>query len=342
MSIRNALEFYKQGNFRVFTSNGLLLSLILIVIFAIINLIPLNFNLNLIITEINVTLPGDLLWFLINVTFSIICALFTISIWWILGIKFAPKVGYHVVENNILRLLLIKNSQCYFEKLSESERKINATIIFNKLINLLIVWLSIVAFLIGVILPFLSFIFPASANTANSQVLLFLQSSIQSNGLIYLVKILLVMFIAPLLLTIVIPIPWMLIDSQLKGYLELPRINFFIGSLIQQKLASLFAIGGLISLILSNINLQFIISFIIFIFLFISLPAVLVTFLYNLFFQISHYQVFMQEIPVPYGNTQVIMEAKVNTSTIKPTNSENISSINPNNNLEDPKSSQEQ
>ena len=224
--------------------------------------------------------------------------------------------------------------------MSDSERKITAPIIFGKFLNLLIVWLSVVAFLIGVILPFLGIIFPANANTTYLRVIVFLQSNTQSNWLIYLLKIVLVLFIAALLLTIVIPIPWMLIDSQLKGYLAEQRVNFFVGSQLQQRLASLFAIGGLLSLVLTNFTLDFIIAFLVFTFLFVSLPAVIVTFLYNFFFQVSHYQVFMQEIPVPYGNTQVVMETKTNSLSSKPS-TENIPFSSSQQTLEEKKSSKQ-
>ena len=112
MSIKNTLEFYRQGNFRVFTTNGLIFSILLLILFVILNLLPINFNINLLITNITVSTPGNIFWFLINIGFSVLGAVFTVVIWWILGIKFAPKVGYHVVENSFLRLVLIKNGQC--------------------------------------------------------------------------------------------------------------------------------------------------------------------------------------------------------------------------------------
>ena len=297
--LKDAINVYKQANFQVFTRMGLIISLFIVLIFSAVHF--LSFNLA------GISVNGGIMNFLINFTLAFGSALFTSSLFWMIGKNYGPKIGYLLVTNKILKIVLTKGDSHYFEKLGESERKIIPGLALNKFINLLLSWLAVSAFLIG-----------GTIRLFNFPVTTFLTSN---DDLLYVfLRYIFVLIISPILLLIVIPIPWMLIDTQLKNYSSGSRLNNLVGRLVQQRVASLFAIGGVVSLFLISATLETLIALIVFIIIFVGLPASLVALFYNLLFQMEFYDEFIKTIPVPYGLTQVIMESK----TIKNHKEENL------------------
>ncbi|OLS16627.1 MAG: hypothetical protein HeimC3_52710 [Candidatus Heimdallarchaeota archaeon LC_3] len=287
--LRDAVIVYKQANFRVFTSLGLVVSLIIILIFSLIHFFGFEIG--------GVSVTGGLSNFLFNFTLAFGSALFTSSLFWMIGKNYGPKIGTLLVTNKILKIVFTKGDSHYFEKLGVSERKINPGMAINKFINLLLSWLAVSAFLIGSTIRL--FDFPVS------------EFLISNDNLLYIfLRYIFVLIISPVLLLIVIPIPWMLTDTQLKSYSSKLRLNNLVGRLVQQRVASLFAIGGVISLFLISPSIELLLALIGFIIIFVGLPASLVAFLYNLLFQMEFYDEFIKTIPVPYGLTQIIMESK--------------------------------
>ena len=318
LRLKESIEIYRKADLRVFTSPGLAISVGLILIFALLNLIPVNFPFFGLFT---VKIPGNLVWFLLTTVLAVIGAFFTMSIWYFLvvGTRLGPKLGALIVGNPILKALLLKGDQAYFEKLGESERKIGAPIVIGKLIALIIAWLSIVAFFISFFLQYLDILWlpPIDYVTAGSDLTSIRAQKLfdadLTNPAAYLVKVLIVLFLSPVVLSIVVPLPWMLIDSNLKSYASGPRINNFVGRIVGQRISSVFFFAGLVSVISivpATSLLPFLVSMIVFVLLFIALPASIVVFLYHILFNVQYYNVFVDLIPVPFGLTRVDMQAK--------------------------------
>ena len=111
-------------------------------------------------------------------------------------------------------------------------------------------------------------------------------------------------------MSITIPIPWMLIDTYLKSYNSRTKTNSFVGKAIQAKLSPLFAIGGLVTLIVQNISLDTIVLIAVFAVAILAFPTIIMVTLYNMLFQVKYYESFLRKIPVPFGTTSVQMEVK--------------------------------
>ena len=115
-------------------------------------------------------------------------------------------------------------------------------------------------------------------------------------------------------MTITIPIPWMLLDTRLKAYSSGAKINSFVGKVIQSRVNSLFAIGGIATLLIQNLSLNnfgsIILSAVFFVIGYLAFPTILMVTLYNMLFQVQYYESFLREIPVPFGTTRIDVETK--------------------------------
>ncbi|MHA1984184.1 MAG: hypothetical protein ACW967_07505 [Candidatus Hodarchaeales archaeon] len=302
--LKDSIEVYRHANIRVFTRAGLVSSIILIIFFSGIQFLEINIG--------SFKSNNDPFYVISYLLLAFLSALFTSSLFWMIGKNYGPKIGNLLVTNKILKIVLTKGDSHYFEKMGVSERKITPALSINKFINLLLTWLAVVAFLIGIFIPLIGGFpfFSGPGFTPGEYITDFFNANF-NNLAYYFIKIIFVLFVSPLLLLIVIPIPWMLIDTQLKSYSSGPRINHVVGRLVQQRLTSLFAIGGIVSLILVNQDFDFYFALIGFILFFIGLPVALVSFFYNLLFQLEYYDEFIKIIPVPLGITSVAMESKI-------------------------------
>ncbi|MHA1991744.1 MAG: hypothetical protein ACW981_12845 [Candidatus Hodarchaeales archaeon] len=304
--LKDSIEVYRHANIRVFTRAGLISSILLIIFFGGIQFIKINIG--------SFTSNNDPIYVISYLLIAFLSALFTSSLFWMIGRNYGPKIGNLLVTNKILKIVLTKGDSHYFEKMGVSERKITPALTINKFINLLLTWLAVVAFLIGIFIPLIGGLpFFSGSGTPEIYITDFLNANF-NNLAYYFIKIIFVLFLSPILLLIVIPIPWMLIDTQLKSYSSGPRINHMVGRLVQQRVASLFAIGGIVSLILVNQTFEFYFALIGFILFFIGFPVALVSFFYNLLFQLEYYDEFIKIIPVPLGITSVAMESKITDS----------------------------
>ena len=191
------------------------------------------------------------------------------------------------------------------KKVNEENLRITPINVISKFINLLLAWLAVTAFILGFLLPFFS------GSTSNAKLYSFFTSEIGSGNIInYILKIIIVFVLSPLLMSITIPIPWMLIDTYLKSYNSRTKTNSFVGKAIQAKLSPLFAIGGLVTLIVQNISLDTIVLIAVFAVAILAFPTIIMVTLYNMLFQVKYYESFLRKIPVPFGTTSVQMEVK--------------------------------
>ncbi len=294
----SVVDIYKRVTLSVFTTTGLLFSVALIIIFSPFYLynnkkwdIPTQWGA---VQIFHLDLIGLLL--------AVLVPILTMALWWVLGTKYAPKFGALLTEKKILNMVITKGDIHYFEKVEAETLRITPNSIISKFINLILAWIAVVAFLLGFLL---------SLFTGKSKIYTFFTVQWNSGMPIdYLLKIIIIFVLSPLLMSITIPIPWMLIDTKLKAYSSATKTNNFVGRAVQAKLSPLFAIGGLITLIMQNLSIDTIILIVIFVIAILALPSVLMVTLYNMLFQVKYYESFLREIPVPFGTTKVDMEVK--------------------------------
>ena len=311
-------DIYKNATLSVFTTFGLVFTILLTLLFFSFYLI--NFNLNLPTNLL--TKPVPIFHFdIIAIIVAILSSIITMAIWWILGTKYAPKVGALLTEHKLAHLLLTKGDIHYFEKVDRKTLRINVGTIIGKFINLLLSWFAVTAFLLGFLLTF----FNGTTSATSDKLYAFITSEFVFNNLSnYILKLLIVFVLGPILMTITVPIPWMLLDSHLKAYSSSSKINSFVGKAVQTRLNSVFALGGFITLILQNLSLNTIVLVIVFIFGILAFPSMLMITLYNMLFQVQYYETFLKAIPVPFGTTKIEMEIKFNNK-VETTVSDTIS-----------------
>lgn len=308
--IKEVLDVYKNATFSVFTTQGLALTIILLLLFF--SFYLFNFTLNFGLLQ----KPVPVFHFdLLAIIFAILSAIFTMGIWWILGTSFAPKVGSFLTEQKIMNILFTKGDIHYFEKVDTKNLRIMPGTIIAKFINILLSWFAITAFLLGFLLPLFS------GKTSADKLYAFFTSDI-SNPFNFILKILIVFVLGPLLMTITVPIPWMLLDTRLKAYNSATKVNTFVGSAVQTRLNSIFAISGIVTLIMQNLSLDTIVLVIVFIISILAFPAMLMITLYNMLFQVQYYESFLVQIPVPFGISKLDLEVKFsNKSENEPSDS---------------------
>lgn len=302
MNVKNSLigiiDLYKRATIKVFTKLGLVFSAVLIVVFL--SFYIFNYNTNVSEGPVPVFHFDPL-----GIIFSLLSAFVMMALWWMIGTRYAPKIGELLTEKKISNLLLTKGDMHYFEKVDEENLRITPINVISKFINLLLAWLAVTAFILGFLLPLFS------GSTSNAKLYSFFTAEFGSGSLIdYILKIIIVFVLAPLLMSITIPIPWMLIDAHLKSYNTNTKTNAFVGRAIQTKLSPLFAIGGLITLIVQNISVDTIILIVIFAIAILAFPTIIMVTLYSMLFQVKYYESFLRKIPVPFGTTSVQMEVK--------------------------------
>ena len=294
--VLDTVDMYKRADFRVFTRPGLIFTIVLLIVFLSFNLFKYTANLPGISEPIKV-LSFDPL----TIAVAILSAVITMAIWWFIGTTYAPKVGYYLTEKKLANILITKGDIHYFEKVDREDLRIIPGTVIAKFINLLISWFAVTVFLLG----FLLFLFPGGDSSA--KLVSFFQPS---DFLVLLFKYIIVFLLAPILMSITVPIPWMLLDTRLKAYSSGAKINSFVGHAVQVRLNSIFAVGGIVTLVIQNLKPDVIILIIVFIFVFLSFPSMLMVSLYNMLFQVQYYESFLREIPVPFGTTSVQMEVK--------------------------------
>lgn len=317
-SIKRVISAYKNVTFSVFTPAGLVTSAVIILIFVVLNLIEFTLIVPFTSLPIQLAFPNP-----VFIVMAIIVAIYTTSLWYIIGTRWAPRVGTLLTEKKILNIIFTKGDIHYFEKTTEEELKILPSHIISKFINLLLSWLAVSAFVIGVLLPLGDIIIVAFGNPIGAfgnpnqdRMLRFFNPDFGTFPIMYIYKLILIFVISPLLLSIVWPIPWMLIDTKLKSYKSGLKLNFLVGKQLQSRLSAFFAVGGLVTLFITFATdipafINFIIAFLGFVLFFLGLPSAIIVLLYNLLFQVQYYESILTAIPVPFGSTKVEMEVKI-------------------------------
>lgn len=300
--IIEALEIYKRIDLKVFKLSGLIFTSILIIIFLPFYLVKgVNFKLSGGATIPITTFDP------IGLLLAFVIPIITMIVWWFLGTTYAPKLGALLTEKKIMNILITKGDIHYFEKVELHELRITPGVVISKFINLILAWFAVTAFLLGFLLQFFS------SSATKSKIITFFTTEWNSGPVYlfdYFLKIIIIYILAPLLMSITIPIPWMLIDTRLKAYSSGTKTNSFVGRAVQARLSPLFAIGGILTLVMQNLSLETLVGVIIFILAILALPSIIMVTLYNMLFQVKYYESFLKEIPVPFGTTSVQMETK--------------------------------
>lgn len=323
----DVVNIYRKATYKVFTTKGLIATFLLLIAFSTTYL--MNETINLGSSSIILSQQDP-----IAIVVAIVSAILTMALWWILGVKYAPKLGSLLTEKKIMNILFTKGDFHYFEKVELENLRITPNTILNKFINLILSWFAVTAFLLGFFLPLFY------GATGSDKLYSFFTASL-GLSLAYILKLLIVFVFAPLLMSITVPIPWMLLDAQLKAYNSSNRTNSFVGKAVQTRVNSLFAIGGIVTLLIQNLTFDNIVTAIIFIFSFLAFPTILIVTLYNMLFRVQYYESFLKEIPVPFGKTRVEMETKF-TKDEESENKEPVDSVDSSNEPNQSENKQEQ
>ncbi|MFW9991353.1 MAG: hypothetical protein ACFFD4_04775 [Candidatus Odinarchaeota archaeon] len=251
--------------------------------------------------------------FIIFPVASLLIAAAIIALWFVIGQRYGPKIGYYLVENKILALIFVKGNKYYFEKVSEEAHKVSGPLILSRFIALFISWISISSSLVAIFgtSPLGGWLYTGARFDSSDPIVNFLGDA----GIIgILLKFLLIMVMAPLILTLIIPITWLLVDVRLKALHTGSMTNWYVGHKVQARLNSFVSIGALIALggsvVISSISdifnkLVTIISLVFYCIFYISFPIIVIITIYSLLFHTTFYEKFLDAIPAPYGETKV-------------------------------------
>ncbi|MHA1167288.1 MAG: hypothetical protein ACTSRU_05660 [Candidatus Hodarchaeales archaeon] len=284
-----------------FTRSGMIVTVIILLIGLFLQIIPLDFF-GLF------SKPADYLFPVI----SILLSAGIIILWFIIGDRYGPRIGNLLVENKIVALIFVKGDKYYFEKVSEEAHDVKGPQVLARFINLLIAWISISSSLVSIFGNFIMKIIydanPVTDPLLADPVIRFLSSTAL---LEILLKFLLIIIIAPLILTLIVPISWLLLDVHLKALQSSSMTNWYVGKKVQARLNSFVSIGALVALggsfgieNLAN-KLITIVSLVFYCLFYVSFPIILIVILYSLFFHTTFYESFLEAIPIPYGETKV-------------------------------------
>ncbi len=311
LGLRETLLAFRNIDFKSVSPSGYAAAVILIIISAVLQFIDIRLD----ILVISFVLPSSP--YLIPL--SLLIAVILVILWSALGISFAGHFARFLVHNKMAKMLFTKGNVHYIEHVPEEEDKKGAGVLISKTISLIIVWASMAALLFSVAASVLSLIL-GDFDPANFIVL----DSAQRNAIglpkldfigsfiTIAFQFTVIYFLSPLLLTVIIPIPWMLIDVRLKAFDEKKwKINWYIGQKVQQRTRNLVSIGAILALGASfplYSRAEVILQMIALILVYMALPSVIIALLYLLLFQSRLKPEIIKACDVPYGKTKVELE----------------------------------
>ncbi|MFX1511340.1 MAG: hypothetical protein ACFFCQ_02020 [Promethearchaeota archaeon] len=272
-SPKNVIEGIKRVKLSAY-----ILALIIIVIFLVIDIVGLPLEL--------VEPSGGM-----RTVYSIIISVIITILWFTVGTWLGPNLGKLLVTNKYIIKFWTKGNRHYFEKVTEEERYVKHSQITSKFIGLLIAWTSLAATFVSIWV-------------GDGDIVEFVEDT---SWVAEIIKFFLVFIISPLALTIFIPVSWMLLDVKLKAYHTGSKINWYVGKKVQQTLSSYVTIGAVIASAsaIGFDKLRTVLDIFLMVFSWVGLACFLIVFLYSILFQIGYYSVFLNVIPVPYGETDV-------------------------------------
>ncbi len=289
-SIRNSFSYFSFENVKEgikrFTLPSFIISGVLIVIFLIVNLIELP------VLKDHFIEPDGY-----RIVYSIFIAVIITLIWFSVGVWVGPIVGRFLAQNSIGQRVITGSSTVYFEELEEEDLRIAPNFIFARFLNLLIAWTSISATLVSLMAQI--------RYDGDSEKL---AKFLESGDLIEIIlKILIVLIIAPLALTLFVPTSWMLLDVHMKAWNKKKRTSWFVGTKVQNKTRSFIAIGAVVTSAsaIGIDQLELVVSIFLLIIAWVGMACVLVVLLYTLLFHAGYKEAFTETIKIPSGETSL-------------------------------------
>ncbi len=270
---KNIIQGLKRVKFSAY-----IMALILILIFLIIDFAELPLEL--------VQPSGG-----VRTVYSIVISVLITILWFTVGTWAGPNLGKLLVTNKLVIKVWTKGNAHYFEKVSEEERYVKHSHLTSKFIALVIAWTSLAATLVSVWV-------------GDGNIVKFVEDP---STFELFIQFILVFVLSPLALTIFIPVSWMLLDVKLKAYHTGQKINWYVGKKVQQTLSSYVTLGAIIASAsaIGFDKLRTVLDIFLMVFSWVGLACFLIVFLYSILFQIGYYDVFLETIPVPYGETDV-------------------------------------
>ncbi len=280
----------KQGSKR-FTIPSALMSLVLIAIFLIVALVELP------ILKDHYIQPDPY-----RILYSLGIAVIIMLVWFSMGVWAGPRFGRFLAQNFIGQKAITGSSTVYFEDLTEKELKVGPGHILSRFIGLLIAWTSISATLVSLVA---GFIYDSDPDR--------LKEFLESSSLVdVLLKFLLVLMIAPIVLTIFVPISWMLLDIHMKAWNKKNRTAWYVGAKVENKTKGYIAAGAIIASAgaIGIDQLDLVVTIFLLNIAWIGLACVLVVLQYSLLFHAGYREIFLETVTIPFGHTELTLKER--------------------------------
>ncbi|MFQ5980913.1 MAG: hypothetical protein ACE5OZ_22470 [Candidatus Heimdallarchaeota archaeon] len=278
----------KQGIKR-FTIPSAIVSVLLIAIFLIVALVELP------ILKDRYIQPDPY-----RIPYSLGIAVIIMLIWFSMGVWAGPRFGRFLAQNIIGQKAITGSNSVYFEELTEKELKVGPGHILSRFISLLIAWTSISATLVSLVA---GFIYDSDPDR--------LKEFLESSALLdILLKFLLILIIAPIVLTIFVPISWMLLDVHMKAWNKKKRTAWYVGTKVENKTKGYIAAGAIIASAgaIGLDQLDLVVTIFLLNMAWIGLACVLVVLQYSLLFHAGYREIFLETITIPFGLTELTLK----------------------------------
>ncbi len=305
--LKEAILAFRDIDFKSVTPVGYAVAIILVLAFAWLQFITIRIN----VFDIQFILPSNPILIII----SIIIAFLMLILWIAIGIQFAGPFSRILVKNKIVKLLFTKGDVHYIEYVPEKEQRFSFGHVISKFIALLIVWASMAATLFTTLAGLVSIIFkdfnPANfivLDNAQRTAIGLNQIDLLGQILYILAQILVIYILSPLILTFIVPLPWMLIDVKLKAFNSKAKINWYIGQKVQARARSIVSIAAIASVGASFAlftRIEVVLQMIALILVYMALPSIIVSLFYLLLFQSRFRKEITKACEVPFAITKV-------------------------------------
>ncbi|MFW9916281.1 MAG: hypothetical protein ACFFGZ_11810, partial [Candidatus Thorarchaeota archaeon] len=240
-----------------------------------------------------------------RIPYTLAISLIVIVIWFTLGTWLAPYIGKLLAESPIIRGIIIGSNTIYFEEKKEGMLKADIGHILSRFFNLFIVWAALSA-------TITSLVANLWYETDPERLQEFLESTSQPDVFL---KSLLLIAIAPLAITLLIPVSWMLIDVQIKALSKRRRTVWFLGTKIQDKVRIFIAVGAIVTAagVLGFENWDLLVHIIILSIARVGLACTLIVLMFTALFHIDYRKDYVNRINIPFGETNVLFKERKNS-----------------------------
>ncbi|MFX0065962.1 MAG: hypothetical protein ACFFC7_27670 [Candidatus Hermodarchaeota archaeon] len=248
------------------------------------------------------------------IIFGVVLSIVILLLWWKLTPKLTIPMSVFLTTSFIGKILFSGGTFIYFEKKDpEAKEYIPLYSVISRFTVLLIAWLSLSFFIIGVVGLLINVPDPRTFAGIMAFDLL---------DLYYLgnfVAFLLLLCLVPIILGIFVPTAWSLADLHLKAWDQKSKINWYISQKFLNRFSAVLGAGGITGAILKIIrtdptyilNIPFLLIDMI---LIIILPLGIIVTVYGVFLTEKVLDPLKELLDFSYGETTVDLDEKLKTT----------------------------